>query len=176
MWCGTLCFIYVLRNVVCLQCCPCCCIITHACWKHKRWPTKDRLMQLSTHASMTHHQPINTCHISTHLALAVTSSCMVKNFKIIYLTHMISILNSVFTIVFYPMRWTKLDHTCICFEEFLNQLNFLYKTWCSGKNLHRNWKSPVVIFSKYGCHMLARFIKTTYRIYKILHFKLHVSS
>jgi hypothetical protein len=40
---------------------------------------------------------------------------------------MISILNSVFTIVFYPTRWTKLDPTCICFEEFLNQLNLLYK-------------------------------------------------
>jgi hypothetical protein len=40
---------------------------------------------------------------------------------------MISILNYVFTVVFYPMRCTKLDHTCIYFKEFLNQLNLLYK-------------------------------------------------
>jgi hypothetical protein len=40
---------------------------------------------------------------------------------------MISILNPIFTIVFYPTRWIKLDHTCICFKEFLNQLNLLYK-------------------------------------------------
>jgi hypothetical protein len=39
---------------------------------------------------------------------------------------MISILNSIFTVVFYTMRWTKLDLTCIYFEEFLNQLNLLY--------------------------------------------------
>jgi hypothetical protein len=84
-------------------------------------------MSFSTHASMPHEQPINTYHISTHLASADTSSCMVKNCKIIYLTHMILILNSVFIIVFYPSSWTKLDHNCIYFEEFLNQLNLLYK-------------------------------------------------
>jgi hypothetical protein len=39
---------------------------------------------------------------------------------------MISILNSVFTIVFYVMRWTKQYLTCIYFEEFINQLNLLY--------------------------------------------------
>jgi hypothetical protein len=50
-----------------------------------------------------------------------------KKLKIIYLTLMISILNYIFTVVFYPVRWTKLDYTCICFEEFLNQLNLLYK-------------------------------------------------
>jgi hypothetical protein len=84
-------------------------------------------MKFSTHASMSQQQPINTCHISTHLASAATSLCMVRDLKIIYPTHMISILNFVFTIVFYPMRWTKLYHTCICFEEFLNQLTFDYK-------------------------------------------------
>jgi hypothetical protein len=44
----------------------------------------------------------------------------------INLTHMISILNSVFTLVFYTTRYTKLDIDCICFEEFINQLNLLY--------------------------------------------------
>jgi hypothetical protein len=40
---------------------------------------------------------------------------------------MISILNFIFTIVFYPMIWLKLYYTCIYFKEFLNQLNLLYK-------------------------------------------------
>jgi hypothetical protein len=44
-----------------------------------------------------------------------------------YPTHMISILNSIFTVVLYPMRLTKLNHTYICFKEFLNQFNLLYK-------------------------------------------------
>jgi hypothetical protein len=35
-----------------------------------------------------------------------------------------SILYSIFTIVFYEIRWTKLDANCICFEDFLNQHNF----------------------------------------------------
>jgi hypothetical protein len=38
---------------------------------------------------------------------------------------MTSILNYVFSIVFYVTRWIKLDLTCICFEELLNQLNLL---------------------------------------------------
>jgi hypothetical protein len=40
---------------------------------------------------------------------------------------MISILNSIFIVVLYLMRWIKLDNTCICFKEFLHQLNWLYK-------------------------------------------------
>jgi hypothetical protein len=49
----------------------------------------------------------------------------------IYLTRMISILNFVITIVFNTTRWTKLDTTCIYFEEFLNQLNcYINKIFC----------------------------------------------
>jgi hypothetical protein len=44
----------------------------------------------------------------------------------INLIHMTSILNSIFTVVFYVTRWTKLDTAFICFEEFINQLNLLY--------------------------------------------------
>jgi hypothetical protein len=40
---------------------------------------------------------------------------------------MVPILNFIFNIVLYAMRWIKLDHTFIYFEEFLNQLNLLYK-------------------------------------------------
>jgi hypothetical protein len=40
---------------------------------------------------------------------------------------MVPILNFNFNIVLYAMRWIKLDHTCIYFEEFFNQLNLLYK-------------------------------------------------
>jgi hypothetical protein len=43
---------------------------------------------------------------------------------------MMSILNSVFTVVFYVMRWTKLDLDCIYFKEFLNQLNLFYIYIC----------------------------------------------
>jgi hypothetical protein len=40
------------------------------------------------------------------------------------------ILNSVFTVVFYTMRWIKQDLGCIYFKEFLNQLNLLYTCIC----------------------------------------------
>jgi hypothetical protein len=42
---------------------------------------------------------------------------------------MISILNFIFSVVFYAMR-TKLDSTYIYFEEFLNQLNLFYIYIC----------------------------------------------
>jgi hypothetical protein len=64
-------------------------------------------------------------HISCHITIT-----KYKNFKIINLIHMISILNSIFTIVFYVMRLTKQDLLCIFFEEFLNQLNLLYIWIC----------------------------------------------
>jgi hypothetical protein len=47
-----------------------------------------------------------------------------KKIKMINLSHMISILNFVFTILFYVMRWTKQYLTCIYFTEFLNQKSF----------------------------------------------------
>jgi hypothetical protein len=40
---------------------------------------------------------------------------------VINLSHIISSLNFVFTIVFYAMRWIKQDHTCIYFKRFLNK-------------------------------------------------------
>jgi hypothetical protein len=48
----------------------------------------------------------------------------------INITYMISILNFIFTVVFYVTKWTKHDHICICFEEILNQLNLLYIYIC----------------------------------------------
>jgi hypothetical protein len=41
-------------------------------------------------------------HINWHI-----TTTKYKNFKMVNLIHMIYILNSVFTIVFYAMRWTK---------------------------------------------------------------------
>jgi hypothetical protein len=41
----------------------------------------------------------------------------------INLTHMISILNSVFTVVFYVRKRTKLDTAYICFEKIVYQFN-----------------------------------------------------
>jgi hypothetical protein len=48
----------------------------------------------------------------------------------IKLTHMISIINFIFTIIFYKTRWIKQDITCIYFKEFLNYLNLLYIYIC----------------------------------------------
>jgi hypothetical protein len=39
---------------------------------------------------------------------------------------MISILNFVFIVMFYAVRWPKLYPNCIYFKEILNQLNLLY--------------------------------------------------
>jgi mannose/fructose/N-acetylgalactosamine-specific phosphotransferase system component IIC len=64
-------------------------------------------------------------HISNHI-----TTIKYKKIKMINLIHIISILNYVFTIVFYATRWTKQDVICICFEEFLNQLNSLYIWIC----------------------------------------------
>jgi hypothetical protein len=57
-------------------------------------------------------------HINCHIT---TTKYII--FKMINLIHMISILNSVFTIVFYTMGCTKQDLICIHFEEFFNQFN-----------------------------------------------------
>jgi hypothetical protein len=66
---------------------------------------------------MPHQHPSSiSCHIIVH-----------EKIKIIYLTHIVSILNFIFTVVFYPTRLTKLDNTYICFDEFLNQFNLFYK-------------------------------------------------
>jgi hypothetical protein len=48
----------------------------------------------------------------------------------INITHMISILNSIFSVVLYAIRSTNLYLTCICFKEFLNQLNLVYICIC----------------------------------------------
>jgi hypothetical protein len=64
-------------------------------------------------------------HISCHI-----TTTKYENFKMINLIHMISILNSVFAIAFYMTSLTKQDLICICFEEFLNQLNLLYILIC----------------------------------------------
>jgi hypothetical protein len=60
-------------------------------------------------------------HISYHI---ITTKY--TNFKMINIIYMIFILNSVFTIVLYVMRWTKQDLICIYFKEFLNQFYLFY--------------------------------------------------
>jgi hypothetical protein len=71
---------------------------------------------------------MQTIHLNIHFSIQLNKlfSVIYKNFKIINITYMISILNYVFIIVFYATRWIKQDHICICFEEILNQLNLLY--------------------------------------------------
>jgi hypothetical protein len=44
----------------------------------------------------------------------------------INLTHVVSILNFIFAIVVYKVRWTKLDPTCICFKSFKSKLDLTY--------------------------------------------------
>jgi hypothetical protein len=53
----------------------------------------------------------NLIHMMSHQQYEI------QNFKMINLIHMISILNSVFTIVLYAMRWTKQDLIYICFKK-----------------------------------------------------------
>jgi hypothetical protein len=60
-------------------------------------------------------------HINYHI-----TTMKHKNFKMINLLYMVSILNSVFTIVLYVTRWTKQDLIYIFFEEFSNELNLLH--------------------------------------------------
>jgi hypothetical protein len=71
---------------------------------------------------------MQTIHLNIHCTIQLINlfSAIYKNFKMINITYMIFILNFVFTIVFYMMRWAKQDYICICFEEILNQLNLLY--------------------------------------------------
>jgi hypothetical protein len=45
----------------------------------------------------------------------------------VYLTHMTSIFNFLFTIMFYVKKRTKLDLTYICFYFLKNQHNFATK-------------------------------------------------
>jgi hypothetical protein len=54
---------------------------------------------------------------------------------------MIFILNFVFTIMFYVMRWIKLYLNCICLKNFLNQLNLLYINICLYLHHDKNYES-----------------------------------
>jgi hypothetical protein len=102
----------------------------------------------------------------------------------INLTHMIFILNSVFTVVFYVARWTKLDITCIYFEEFINQLNLLYlciylylqqnksygivgpwtNFFCQPKfsTLSREWSFYIFLCFQFGCYFLYAYLICVY--------------
>jgi hypothetical protein len=75
---------------------------------------------------------MQSIHLNIYFSIQLINSfsSIYKNFKMINITYMISILNSVFTVVFYMMRWTKQDHIYICYEEILNQLNLLYIYIC----------------------------------------------
>jgi len=43
-----------------------------------------------------------------------------------YLLYIISILRIDYTIVFYMARWTKLDHTCIYFDDILHYYQLMW--------------------------------------------------
>jgi hypothetical protein len=85
-------------------------------------------MQLSISSinyQMTHHS-----QLSNHYYIMQHNLAYYRNFKMINLTHMISILNYVFTVVSYVTRRIKLNTVCIYFKEFINQLNLLYIYIC----------------------------------------------
>jgi multisubunit Na+/H+ antiporter MnhF subunit len=65
---------------------------------------------------------MQTIHLNIHFNIQLINlfNVIYKNFKMIHITYMIFILNFIFTVVFYAMRWTKHDHIYICFEEILN--------------------------------------------------------
>jgi hypothetical protein len=63
---------------------------------------------------MNQSQPIILTYELSTLATYSSSLKNEKN-KMINLSHMIFILNFVFTILFYAIRWTKQDLTYICF-------------------------------------------------------------
>jgi hypothetical protein len=67
----------------------------------------------------TNSLDMQTIHLRIHFSIQLINSfsAIYKNIKMINITYMISILNSIFTVVFYVMRWTKHDPICICFEE-----------------------------------------------------------
>jgi hypothetical protein len=75
---------------------------------------------------------MQTIHLNIHFSIQFINSFSViyKNFKMINITYMISILNFIFTVMFYVMKWTKHDYICICFKENLNQLNLFYIYIC----------------------------------------------
>jgi hypothetical protein len=62
---------------------------------------------------------MQTIHLNIHFSIQLINSfsAIYKNFKIINITYMISILNFIFMVVFHAMRWIKHDHICICFEK-----------------------------------------------------------
>jgi hypothetical protein len=93
------------------------------------WYCRDTVLHCPPHL---HHYFVlrDCCHIihqlSNHHYIMPYNLVWYKNFKMINLIHMISILNFIFIVVFYATRWTKLDHVFICFDEFINQLNLFY--------------------------------------------------
>jgi hypothetical protein len=100
---------------------------------------------LSNYIEMTHYKYLNTifliCNISTSSFNQYMTHQQSNSFPLYYLPHhhqyyikfkminliyIVSILNFIFTVMFCAARWPKLYPNCICFEEFLNQLNLLY--------------------------------------------------
>jgi hypothetical protein len=83
-----------------------------------------------TYIRMTHYKSFSAILLACKMFTSSikyqinTTSCHIIFysifFKIINLTHMISISNFIFTVVFYTTTWTKLNTTCICFKKIIN--------------------------------------------------------
>jgi hypothetical protein len=95
----------------------------------------------------------------------------------INLTHTISILNSVFTVVFYATRWTKLDTDCIYFEEFVNQLicsivGSWTKCFCRAEyiTMSSKWIFYILLCFQFCCCFLCTFDLCLFWAKKIHHY------
>jgi hypothetical protein len=67
----------------------------------------------------------------------------------INLTYMISILNFIFIVMFYAVRWSKFYPNCIYFKEILNQLNLLY-IYNRTKYMQHHMKLSISYFKSSG--------------------------
>ena len=77
------------------------------------------------------HDP--TTHEPSHAAPFINEVCLLKIF---YLSHMSSVLSTDCTVVFYVTRQTKLNHTCIYFEDVYNSSKLCINwTSCLSKKL-----------------------------------------
>jgi hypothetical protein len=91
-----------------------------------------------------------------HTISFATWSYIIQNLKIINLTHIISILNFVFTVVFYATRWIKLYLNYICSEEFLNQLNLFYIYICIYLQQDKSYESRWANETHYELWLLSK--------------------
>ena len=99
--------------------------VKHSEWntkKSKRCPPRDRAGPPLAFLCVMAQKPC--CHVSTyqhHMSIGNRPFFFIKlSKKIFYLLHIFSVFTTDSTNVFYATRRTKLDLTCICFNDVLH--------------------------------------------------------